>query len=933
MGKILECIFAYVCKSNYAGECLPADQIYTITKNSSEKDISILTEAIQSIGRVELTKIDARNGVSLYSKNAEPSFDLMSYTYLPAKNGQYNAFSCASLRRSLRDKNIRGSKELTLIIAFDETKDDFYVVDMLKHNYYSKYKDIMLDESASIELANEDLVCEIQPDELDELTLDNFSSRPLSISDISSLGKKSLKVAAEYVHAILLSVKENRPLYVVYNPEEYDEFLEYTKVVLKMFPTAVANNLSFVTALGKTSRVNVNICGVPTSDAEYISSLRSDGNVIKITGLDVDYLGGTKGTFASFLENASFDAFGDWLDSLDRYRDSIHTVTDMDIVAALYTNIIGKDFDVNNPKQALRDVSSCIKVIADKFDIISRIDNELESQISGVNSQLKHVCGAFEEYSTYDIEEYLIEPILALYDKCLIKSEKESGSILSWLKYVLFGLPGQSKELERKHYNLLSACHKKTKQALDINYIRFVNVIEINWTELKTFFDNYLNEPNYAEASAEISLSFLDIFLNDLSNVKRSRVILRDYFVLQFLQKNPEKFGEIVKIIFSHANERLYEELTYIFDIAIKTNADKKDLIKNRIEFLCNYIKDAGLLNKAIEYVKDRYTKQSSDDEVLDGVFKGLLKDYFVISNKDSFADIYNAFIKAQKLLGENPRTSLSRFVFESYANSVLIPNYESALKRIRFEDWDDTVGEKYRFFVSELKSPAIRGLIPQKLVLAIEDVLDKYDTYKTQTKRENEILRSRIDFVAREFLLLKNKTIYKMLIKYIGMDKLMSDLQVANIRGTAYKHPEFLKFAESEVVNFLRDKDSKNQMAFCDEVRMERKRIARDLGVDGKDILGGVIGSAIFAIIMAVIASIVGTVIYTNIAGSYFKSIYVIFVGVTLLVSFILCWTNYKYRRLRNMFVMSTWQSLLFLLATMGIFTLVQSLLALLAL
>ena len=40
MGKILECIFAYVCKSNYVGECLPADQIYTITKNSSEKDIS-----------------------------------------------------------------------------------------------------------------------------------------------------------------------------------------------------------------------------------------------------------------------------------------------------------------------------------------------------------------------------------------------------------------------------------------------------------------------------------------------------------------------------------------------------------------------------------------------------------------------------------------------------------------------------------------------------------------------------------------------------------------------------------------------------------------------------------------------------------------------------------------------------------------------------
>lgn len=932
MEKLLECIFAYICKNNYAGECLPADQIYTITKKASEKEISMLSEAIQNIGRTELAKIDTRNGVSLYPKKIEPNYNLSSYTYLPLNTDGYGAFSCASLRRSLRDKNIRGSKELSHVIVFNEVKDDFYVVDMLQHKHFSGFRDIRLNDAASIEAANEDLVCEIRPDELEELTWDNFYSRPLSISDMPRTGKKPLKIIAEFVHALITSVKADKTLYIVYNPEEYDEVIENIKIGLKLFPARIANKLSFVTALGKTSRVNVNICGIPTSDEEYISSLKREGNVIKITGLDTEFLGGDKGSFASFLDTATLDEFEAWLDSLERYEDSIRSLQDIDTVAALYKNIIGKEFDINNPRQALVDVSSCINVVVDKFNIVARIDNEIEAQVEGISTQVKHACGAFEEYSTYDVEELLIEPILALYDKCLAGTYKVSGKVIALLKYVLFGLPGQNKELERRHYEFFSVSHKKVKQLLDKNYINFVNLIESNWIELKVFFDSYLNEPNYAEISAEITLSLLDYLLDDLSNTRRSRVIVRNYFVLQYLQKNPEKFEEIIKIIFSRADDRLQEEFSYIFDTVIKTNA-RNELLINRIDFLCEYIKNMGLLNKAIEYVRNRYTKQFSEDEVLNLVFKGLLNDYLNISNSNSFADIYESYNKIQNLLGENSSTSLKRFVYESFATSVLIPNYEKALKAVRFEDWNDAIVEKYTAFANQLNSPSIKGLIPEKIILAIESVLEKYNIFKTQTKRENEILKGRIDFVAREFLLLENKTIYKMLVKHIGIDKLTSDLQVANIEGKAYKHPSFLKFAEREVQDYLHDKEVNNKLVFCNEVREERKRVFRDVFVAGKDFLGSFIGSAIFAVLMAVIASVLGTIIYKNLADSYFKSIYVIFVGLTLIVSFILYWTNYKDRRLRNMFLMSLWQSLLFVLATIGLFTLVQYLFILLAL
>ncbi len=933
MEKLLECIFAYICKNNYMGECMPADQIYTVTKNASEKELSIVSEAIQNIGRAELAKIDAKNGVSLYPEKIEPNFNWASYTYLPSKGKGYSAFSCATLRKSLKNKSIRGSKELSHVLVFDNIEEDFYIVDLLKHKYFSGFDDIRLDESAAIASSNEDLVCEIKPNELETIGWENFHSRPLSSSDVLGLGKKAFRVLSEYVHAILVSAKENKTLYVVYTPEEYDQFLYYTKAVLKLFPASVANKISFVTALGKTSRVNVDICGVPTCDEEYISTLKKEGNVIKITGLDVDYLDGDKGSFASFLETANEGSFEDWLESLERYQDSIQSITDIDIVSALYTNIIGKDFDVENPRQSLIDVSSCIKVVTDKFDVISKIDNELESQIEGIGTQIKHACGAFAEYSTYEIEEFLIEPILALYAKCSLKAKNDSKDVLSWLKYVLFGLPGQAKDLERKHYEVFSVCHKKVKQLLAGEYVNFVNMIENEWNTLKSFFDNYLNEPNFSEVSAEISLSFLNYFLSDFSNTRRSRVIIRDYFVLQFLQKNPEKFEEIVKIIFSKVSDRLQDELSYVFDTVIKINSENRELLESRIEFFCVFVRDSGLLNQVLEYVRNRYTKQFSEDEILNRVFKGLLSYSLAVPQNATLNDIHNSFKQVEKLLGDSASTSLRRFVFECFANDVLIPKYESALRNVRFEDMNDADEERYRYFTSQLKSTTIKGLIPKDVIDDIDGMLYQFVVFKTQMGVENKLLAGRIDFVARELSLLENKTIYKILLKYIGEEKMTSDLQVANIEGKPFKHKDFLKFADKEVREYLNDRGAKNKLAFCEEVREERKRVFRDVGVVVVDALRHFIGSAIFAAFMGVVAALLGWLVFTYVANQYFRNIYIIFTGIIALFSLVLYWTNYRDRRLRNVVIMSTWQAILVIIGTLGIFTLTQYLMVLLAL
>ena len=75
----------------------------------------------------------------------------------------------------------------------------------------------------------------------------------------------------------------------------------------------------------------------------------------------------------------------------------------------------------------------------------------------------------------------------------------------------------------------------------------------------------------------------------------------------------------------------------------------------------------------------------------------------------------------------------------------------------------------------------------------------------------------------------------------------------------------------------------------------------------------------------MAVIAALLSFLIYDRVVDSYFKTIYIIFVIAIAVISEIVYWSNYKDRRLRNVLVMSIWQMILVLLATLGVHTLIQ--------
>ena len=81
-----------------------------------------------------------RSSVSLAIDAASSSFmslKLLKCSYFPKINDDYGALCCASLRKSLKNKSIRGSKELSHVVLFDSIPNGVYAIDS---NSFDKYK-------------------------------------------------------------------------------------------------------------------------------------------------------------------------------------------------------------------------------------------------------------------------------------------------------------------------------------------------------------------------------------------------------------------------------------------------------------------------------------------------------------------------------------------------------------------------------------------------------------------------------------------------------------------------------------------------------------------------------------------------------------------------------------------------------------------------
>lgn len=930
---ILECIHAYICQRNYMGECRPADQVYTTTKGISQSDLDMLTSAVQSIGRVELGRVDLSNGVMLHSDSVAPNFNILSFSYLPQINDRCSALCCSSLRPSLKNRNIRGSKELSHLVMFDSIPDGFYVIDMMRSDYFKERADINIEEANSyIDHDGTDIVCESKPDGMPQITFDLFSSNPLKIEDILNAGNKTLQRVSEIFHGLVVSKRERKRLYIVYNPDDYETILAYLTITLKLMPSKVANQFSFVTCLGKTSSVDFDICCIPTTDKKYISELKSEGNVIIVTGYESCYINESKGKFAEFLSCSKTNEFEQWLTESQRYLSYVTKIEQMDDIASLYVNTQRKDFDGYNLETSIYELGSSIHIVSEKIELIDKINGELDRQIEAISEKLEFTLGAVQIFTISNIQNHIIMPVFDLYDKC--KSNNDIvDKIFGWLKSILFGTYKQSSELQQKHFEIISRCFQSVQERLSENYVPFIAYLSNDWDSLHMFFSNYLKETRYDDVANSVVLSILSCLLQNISCTRMFRSDMRDYLTFEYLRLWPDKFISVVEYVFS-GNEQFHTiEFEFIFDKVLDYAAKDKAYKENFEKWLSDVVlvlSRRGLLVNALNYTKERYKNEYDEDKsvIIEKEFWVLLNNYFKLLLPEiiDFKVLYSTFEVARDIVGDNPRPSLLDFVFGYWNKNIVEPNYISAIKSVHYDEITDEDIAKYKNALEYLNTPDLRNVISRDFLSAYEGFIDEYTIYITQKKREGVLLNDRINFVAREIMLLDNKTILKILTDedYLGKAKVDSDLQQLNIVNPK-KDRRVADYAKEETIKYLSNKKSMNKVKFCSRVRQERSAKFVDYRVRSKDIFTNIIGSSIFTIVFAIITAVIGFLFCERVLDSYFRSIYILFVIATAFISEIIYWANYRNRRLRNLLAMSIWQMILMLFATLGIYMLTQ--------
>lgn len=932
MSKVFECIYAYIYKNNYAGSCSLGKQIYTITGGLPPREIDLVTSLMPSIDNSGLAKVDRRDGVKLDGTKAEPDYDLISYAYYPATRAAgYKALCRFGMRKSLRDKSVRGTREIAHAVIFDDDVRDKYIIDYLDASLFKTYTDIQLDDG---QISVDDSVCEVKPTTLEPVELADFMSYPLTSTDIYNLGAPATKSLSEIINAIFIAKKNRKTAYIVYDPEDWELAAEYIKVALKLLPAHIANELSFITCYGKTDSVSIDICGVPTRDDDYISLLERKGCLVRLDLTGAIGLGGEKVPFAAFINKATNRDLENWLDESPNFYEHVKSLDDINDVIELYLNR-EDDGDDENTIAVLKHTVNSVSLITRSLDLIIKIPYECRSQINSVKSRIERLCAEIQNVPTETVFNDLFVPLVRLYSECESRRIEEKQMLVDMIYTVIFGTQGQNATSAKKHFEFLSFYSANIMQALGNSHLDVISYMESRWGFLRDFFEEYFDDPEYVEYAAAFSLELLKMLLRDVEREGDIYSDIRDYFVSQYLSVRANQLVRILDIAFAGSAPNAV--FKYALNNLLKLGSNY-NLYQDRIQAFSNFLIDRHMLEVAILYFRDKFVVPFGvDAEVVETILGNLLEGYILLPRQHTLDEIYNGFKIVQSLIGPHENVGLQKFLYDDYANRIINPIYSEALARVRFEDVSDADMNCYRELLQTYSIADFAQQVDKKFCPSLQDLLKKYDTYKLQSKREENLVEFRVDFVARELILLDAKTILALLNKHIGKEKVDQRFYAEGIDGKPQKHERFLEVCESIARDFLLDKGknlsdsdkellNRRKIAFAEEVRREKSERHRGsrfrrLG-DG---VKGIIVSTIFSAVMAVLVAVAGYMLYNFYDNGYFKSIYFVFTVLAVLISEAMYWYNFRDRRMRSVVMTAAWQTIIILVAMVGLYVLVQ--------
>lgn len=938
MGKVLECVYAYIYKNNYAGACSLGKQIYTLTEGLTARENDMLAGIMPTIDNAGVAKIDNDFGVKINGTKVNPDFDMVSFAYYPLVRGSNHRAICRfGLRKSLRERNVRGSKEIAHALILENEKYDGYFVDFidLDSGFFANdaYKDIALDDSQAV---LDDAVYEMKPARLEPVDIDMLSSSALMMTDIYNLGTSAPKIISEILHALFTAQKNKKTTYIIYNPEDWEVAKEYIRVALKLLPSQIANELSFITCYGRTDSISVDICGIPTCDNDYIAMLEKKGCAVKISGPSATGavgIGGIKAPFAEFLYSARDIEIEKWLDESVKYYKHIKKLEEINDTISLYLN---KESDsTNGSGVSLKQIAECIKLITNNLELIAKIPLESKEQIESVKNRIDLLCVNIQNITVETIHDELFLPLIHLMSECKRYGIEEQDLIANTLYAILFGVQGQSEESERKRFEILSLGNSKILQELKSNNLDIIRYLESKWMSLQPLFENYFGDRRFREYAATFSLELLKMLLADVERSNDIYSDIRDYFVSAYLGVKSNQLIKMLSIAFSATSHAAV--FNYSLNTLLKPGVDS-ELYADRVNTFCKYIEDNGMLQEAVTYFRDKYVMVDYEkEEIISVIFEKLLTAYIKQPTIKTLDELYNGFITAKAFLGEYENVGLSMFIYDFVAQHIINPIYEEAIRAIRFDDINDSDIERYQELLRVYSKNEYSQKIDAKFCGRLRTLFDSYDVYKNQTKRENNLIDCRIDFITRELLLLDGKTILYLLNTYIGEKQVLDRFYHEGIEGKIIKHERFLEVAGAMAKEFLLDKGktlSASELNTFNQKKNDFAKEIRELKSDRNkgsrfrrfsDSTLGLIGSSVFAAIIAVIAGIASYLIYEFVANEYFLTIYIAFPIISFFVAEIMYWYNYRDRRLRNITVVATWQTLCVVMAMYAVYVLLQ--------
>lgn len=932
MSKVFECIYAYIYKNNYAGSCSLGKQIYTITNGLSPREVDLVTGLMPSIDNSGVAKVDSKDGVKLDGSKSMPDYDLVSFAYYPTTRATgYKALSRFGLRKSLKDKSVRGTREIAHAIIFNNDFRNRYIIDYLDNPVFRTFTDIQLNEGP---VTVDDSVCEVKPSTLEPIELEDFVSSPLTFTDIYNLGAPATKSLSEIINAIFIAKKNRKTAYIVYDPADWELAVEYIKVALKLLPAHVANELSFITCYGKKDSISIDICGVPTRDDNYISLLEKKGCLVRLDLTGAIGMGGEKVPFAAFLNKATAEGLENWLDESANFYEHVESLDDINDVIELYLN---RKYDENDESTnaRLKRVANGVALITRNLNLITKIPYECRFQINSIKSHIEKLCAEIQNISAEALFNELFVPTVRLYSECEKREIEEKRILVDMIYTIIFGTQGQNEASARKHFEFLSYYNAKIMQELINSRLDIINYMESRWGFLHAFFEDYFDDAVYVEYAATFSLELLKVLLRDVEREGDIYSEIRDYFVLEYLSVKSNQLVKILDIAFagSVTNAVFKYALTNLLKLG-----SNYDLYKDRIETFSNFLIERKMLEVAILYFRDKFVAPFDvDAELVETILGNLLKGYILLPRQHTMGEIYKGFKTVQSLIGPHENLGLQKFLYDDYAQRIINPIYDEAIKQVRFEDTSDADKDSYRELLQIYKTVDFAQQIDRKFCLGLEDLLDKYEIYKSQSQREGNLVGFRVDFVARELILLDAKTILALLNKHIGEEKVAQRFYHEGIEGKPQKHERFLEVCELMTRDFLLDKgkslsDSdrellkRKKVVFAEEIRRvksERNRGSRfrRLG-DG---VKGIISSTIFTAVMAVFVAVVGYMLFNFYDNGYFKSIYFFFTILAVVISEAMYWYNFRDRRMRSVVITAAWQTTVILVAMIGLYVLVQ--------